>query len=335
MAVVEINSSGLSFSCNKDDQLLRAALRAGVAIPYECNSGGCGSCKVRLVEGEVENLYPDAPGQSARDKRKNIVLACQCCPKSESLVIDYRQDEQESKLPVPVRFSAILASKIDIADDLIEFAFDIDKAINYLPGQFFMLSIPGVGERAYSNSSISVVGGQIKFIIKKMPGGRGSSFLFSQAEVGQPFEMDGPFGHSYLRLQTGRDIALIAGGSGLSPMISMLRALGAEQGFHQHVDFYYGAKLPGELNEEYILNGASSLNGSFSLTVSMSGADEEISEWQGERGFIHEVVDRKHTDYRNTDFYLCGPPPMTAAAQKLLMIEKQVSFDRIHFDRFF
>jgi len=79
-AKVTIEGTSLEYEAEDKDTLLRSALRHGVAMPYECNSGGCGSCKFELLEGELEDLWPDAPGLSARDKRKGRKLACQCRP---------------------------------------------------------------------------------------------------------------------------------------------------------------------------------------------------------------------------------------------------------------
>ena len=68
---------GSTFEQQEGDTLLRAALRAGVGLSYECNSGGCGGCKFELLEGEVETLWADAPGLNERDRRRGRHLACQ------------------------------------------------------------------------------------------------------------------------------------------------------------------------------------------------------------------------------------------------------------------
>lgn len=69
---------GTRFEQAPGDTLLRAALRAGVGLSYECNSGGCGGCKFELLAGDVETLWPDAPGLGERDRRRGRHLACQC-----------------------------------------------------------------------------------------------------------------------------------------------------------------------------------------------------------------------------------------------------------------
>lgn len=335
MATVKIDGGDTAYECGSEDTLLRAALRAGLQISYECNSGGCGCCKVRVLEGEVENLFPEAPALTERDLRKGFVLACQNKCASDGLVLKTRLETWNPKLLKPARFTATLAQKIEIASDLIEFVFSIEQDVDYLAGQFFMLNIPGVGERAYSNSSIATASREIKFVIKRMPVGRGSNYLFTEAAIGDEFGCDGPYGHSYFRDDVERDVVLVAGGSGLSPMLSILRYLSVNPSIARGVQFYYGAKALNELNEDYIREAAVGLGDLFSLSCGLSGSEEECGDWRGERGFIHEVVDRNLQNYNDNEFYLCGPPPMTAAAQKHLMVERKVPFDQVHFDRFF
>ena len=75
MIKIRIKGHEESFHSNGDDSLLRAGLRAGFGLPYECSTGSCGTCKFELLDGEVADLWPDAPGLTERDKRKGRKLA--------------------------------------------------------------------------------------------------------------------------------------------------------------------------------------------------------------------------------------------------------------------
>ena len=77
MPVITLNDGEAVFDCAEGDTLLRAGLRAGLALPYECGVGACGCCRCEVIEGEVADLWPEAPGLSDRDRRKGRVLACQ------------------------------------------------------------------------------------------------------------------------------------------------------------------------------------------------------------------------------------------------------------------
>ena len=62
---VRLAGADTAFVCDADDTLLRAAQRAGIGFPYECNVGSCGNCKFELIEGEVQTAWSEAPGLSA------------------------------------------------------------------------------------------------------------------------------------------------------------------------------------------------------------------------------------------------------------------------------
>src|SRR3954470_25076448 len=74
------------YDCEAGDTLLRAGLRAGLGLPYECNAGSCGTCKVELLEGSIDSLRPDAPGLADLDRAKNRVLACQARPTADCAI---------------------------------------------------------------------------------------------------------------------------------------------------------------------------------------------------------------------------------------------------------
>ena len=113
------------------DTILRAALRAGLGFPYECNSGGCGSCKFELLDGEVENLWPQAPGLSERDLRKGKLLACQCVAMSD-LRIKVRTAPECVPVIAPKRQRATFTGSYAITHDIREFHFLGEAAADFM-----------------------------------------------------------------------------------------------------------------------------------------------------------------------------------------------------------
>jgi toluene monooxygenase electron transfer component len=190
-----------------------------------------------------------------------------------------------------------------------------------------MLQIEGVGLRAYSAAN-SVNGNQLTFIIKVVPGGKVSNLL-AQGNL-QKITVDGPYGTSYLHQGDEQGSVFIAGGSGIAPMLSMVGTL-LEQCYKKPIKVFYGSRLEQELIiAKKLFKSASNLQ----LVNVLSNADED-SCWEGEKGFVHEVLERYIDDFKGCEFYLCGPPPMITATQKVLMLENKVPFEQIHFDRFF
>lgn len=328
-----------AFAQGEGDTILRSALRAGVGFPYECNSGGCGSCKFDLVSGEVENLWPDAPGLTERDRRKQRLLACQCRAVG-ALSIRVRPGDEYRPLVRPVRQAARLLETIDITPDIREFRFRTAAAADFLPGQYALLEVPGIAApRAYSMSNLANAEGDWHFQIRMVPNGKASGHLFRQLEPGDEIGIDGPYGLAWLRRESPRPIVCIAGGSGLAPMISIARGASAagmlKDGRELH--FFYGGRTPKDICGEMILQSLPDYARSIRYHPVVSMPEQlEGPAWQGATGFVHDCVrDKLSESLSEFEFYFAGPPPMTQALQELLMVQYRVPFTQIHYDRFF
>jgi toluene monooxygenase electron transfer component len=320
------------------DSILRAALRAGIGFPYECNSGGCGSCKFELLAGEVENLWPQAPGLSERDQRKGKLLACQCVATTD-LRIKVRTSPECVPRIKPQRLRARFAGKHTITHDISEFRFVSEEAADFLPGQYAMLAIPGVATpRAYSMCNLGNAQGEWHFQIRRVAKGAATQQLFEQLQVGDTIEIDGPYGMAYLRTDAPRDLVCVAGGSGLAPMVSIARGA-AQSGLlkTRQLHFFYGGRTPQDICGESLLRELPGFGERihFHPVVSLPG-DCAGAAWRGETGFVHDLVRRTFGDTMpGYEFYFAGPPPMTQGLQEMLMVEHRVPFEQVHFDRFF
>ncbi|TBR10779.1 MAG: 2Fe-2S iron-sulfur cluster binding domain-containing protein [Rugosibacter sp.] len=330
---IKIDGTGEEFSV-ANDTLLGAALRQGLGFPYECNSGGCGSCMFEVVSGDVKELWPDAPGLSARARERGRRLACQCEPASDC-VIKVRLKSDYVPLHRPARVTATLVEARKLTHDLTEFCFQTPEPADFLPGQFALLHLPSVeGARAYSMSNLPADGGTWNFIIRHVPKGRGTAVLFTQLKTGDQIKIDGPYGLAYLRPESPRDIVCIGGGSGLSPMVSIVRAAVRDPRLiDRKITFFYGARTPNDLCTEELLARDPLMAERATVIPAISTPTEG---WQGEQGFIHEVMQKKlAAGFENYEFYCCGPPPMTDAIQRLLLLDKRVPAQQLHFDRFY
>lgn len=335
---ISIESEAVEFQQQDGDTVLQAALRAGSGFPYECNSGGCGSCKFDLVEGEIENLWPEAPGLTERDRRKNRLLACQCRAKSD-LRIKVRTASDYVPPIQPKRHKAKFIGVDEITHDIREFRFQAEGPAEFRAGQYATLSIPGVASpRSYSMSNLANRGGQWHFQIRRVPHGQATDRLFHHLISCAEIEIDGPYGLAWLREDSPRDIVCAAGGSGLAPMISIARGASASGMLAtRHLHFFYGGRTPRDICGESFLREVPEFGSHihFHPAVSMPEQDSG-STWDGEAGFVHEVIRRRLTSpMTDFEFYFAGPPPMTQALQEMLMVGYRVPFEQMHFDRFF
>ncbi len=332
MAKITKDPDGPSFDCAAGDTILRAALRAGLGMPYSCNTGSCGNCRFDLLEGAVVHQRADAPAWSERELKRNRWLGCQAAPQGDCR-IKFRAMAQYVPDHRPAMRQATLAGTVQITRDITEFAFRIDGDAAFRPGQYALFHVPGVdGPRAYSMSNLGR-DGTWRFMIKKTPGGTATSWLFDTARPGDTLVLDGPYGTAYLREDSPLDIVLLAGGSGLSPMVSIARGA-SEAGMltDRRLHFFYGGRQVEDLFDTAALPFALGERVSFNPALSDPGPGVD---WQGRTGFLHDVVEAEMGEtLRDCEIYFAGPAIMSAAVQKMAH-EAGVPQDQLHFDEFF
>lgn len=337
MYKINIAGTDTAFECAPGDTIARAALRAGIGMPYECNVGCCGTCKIELVSGEVASNWPEAPGLGERDRARGRVLGCQSRPSSDCTV-KARVGDQYLTGCVPRRFDALLAGKRDLTHDIREFRFTLAEPVDFLAGQYALLHLPGVdGPRAYSMSNIPQDGATWHFQVRRVPGGKGSAALFDQLDIGDKLTIDGPYGLAYLRTTSERDIACIAGGSGLAPMISIARGLAANPAMDgRKLHFFYGGRTARDICGSDML---AELQGYgerivYHPVISMPEADA-AQQWNGRTGYVHELVrDVLGDSLAQHEVYFAGPPAMAQAVQRMLF-EAGVPGPQVHYDAFY
>jgi len=331
------NADGATFTCAGDDTILRAGLRAGLGLPYECNAGSCGTCKVELLEGTIHSLRPDAPGLGERDRAKNRVLACQARPETDC-AIKVRLRPENVPVHRPARFRARLEAVRDLTHDMREFRFKaVGAAPGFLPGQYALFELPGLdAPRTYSMSNADDGSGTWEFIVRRVPGGVGTNTLFDKVPVGSEIQLDGPYGLAYLRADAPRDIVCIAGGSGLAPVLSVARGAVREPRLDgRKIHVFYGARTHRDVCGETELCALPGFGERLFFYPALSMVDADAPQWNGKTGFIHEIArDFIGERWHEFEYYFAGPPAMAQAVQQML-IEKRVPYPQVHFDSFY
>lgn len=325
-------ADGPSFAQAAGDRILRAARRAAIGFPYECNSGSCGVCRFELLKGSVEVAWLEAPAWSDRDRRKGRYLGCQTSATSDC-VIKVLTATVEAALTAPRRLGARLVASRPLTHDMTSIMLATPGAAAFLPGQYAVVSIPGVATgRCYSMANLPNEQGLWEFIVKRVPGGKESG-NFVDARLGTEFIVDGPYGHAYFRHEDPSDIACIAGGSGFAPMLSIARAAHASG---HRVHFFYGGRRPLDMNCVAELHSLGSFGRTLHLHSAISApVEREDDAWVGDRGLLPAVLEaRLAPGFLKLRFYAAGAPPLMAALEDLLVTRSGVPPDRIHFDRF-
>jgi toluene monooxygenase electron transfer component len=337
MYKIALAGSTEEFECAADDTIMRAALRAGIGMPYECNVGSCGTCKVELVSGEVVSNWPTAPALTERDVGRGRILGCQCRPTSD-VVVKARTAPQYQTGCLPQKISATLTECRDLTHDIREFRFTLPEPVNFLPGQYALLYFPGVeGPRAYSMSNIPGADNTWHFQVKRTPAGAGTGALFDTVKIGDTLTIDGPYGLAYLRTDSPRDIVCIAGGSGLAPVVSIARGVAANPAMDGiKVHLFYGGRSMRDICGEDMLQALPGYGERFFFHPIISMPDEASAlEWKGKVGFVHDLaLEILGDQLGDHEIYFAGPPPMAMAVQRMLM-QSKVPGGQVHFDAFY
>ncbi len=334
MPTIKLAKPEISFDCPEGDTVLRAALRAGLGFPYECNVGSCGNCLFEIAEGTVEHERKDAPGWNERHKARNRYLGCQARPQGD---LSIKVNLRDHYLPKhrPIRMTGRVEAIEDVTHDIREFRLKPATATRFLPGQYALLYVPGVeGARAYSMSNVTSGGETWDFQIKKVPGGAATEKLFASVKAGDEIAVDGPFGMAYLREDAPRDILCLAGGSGLSPMVSISRGFAASEALKdRQLHFVYGGRQVRDVAGEEFLRVLPGWGARLHYYPVLSMPEGE--NWAGRTGFITDAAAQLFGDkLKDLEIYFAGPPAMATAVVKM-MHEAKVPPTQVHYDQFY
>lgn len=268
------------------------------------------------------------------------MLACQSRPRSSGAIKAPLDDRYRPPVRPEIR-TAQLGKVERLTPDMSEFTFRTQAAARFIPGQYVLLSVSGEevrGARAYSMANLPNDEGEWRLVIKHKPGGACTDYLFSRLRAGNAVELAGPYGLAYLRDGVGRDLVGIAGGSGLSPILSVVRkALGEAPGSNRQVHLFFGGRRPADIvDPNSFADIRERADGRLHFYPAISEpAEASADPWDGDRGFIHEIVaQRAPHSVRQCEIFVAGPPPMIRETLSMLS-SLGVPREQVHFDNFF
>ena len=308
------------------ETLLQAALREGLNFPHSCRVGGCASCKCKLVNGKVKELTEAGYILSDEDLDQGYILACQSVPQTD-VSIEVDLGSQQARRRVGGR----VVSQDKLTHDITRLRVQLDEALAYKAGQFADISIESLSgvSRSYSFATPVQPDSQVSFFVRRVPGGVFSSAINDGNVVGQSVTIDGPAGDFWLR-PSDAPILLVAGGSGLAPVLALLKDAVAH-GVSRPVALLFGAREERDLYAlDEIQEIARQWRGPFKFIPVLSAAAADAS-WRGERGLVIDKIPMVLA--AGTHAYLCGPPPMIDSAVALLKLHGTKP-EHIHTDRF-
>ncbi len=296
-------------TCRADQTVADASYRQRINIPLDCRDGACGTCKAFCESGDydggtyIEDALPDDEAE------RGYVLPCSMRPRSD-LVLQIASTSEIAKTRA-ASFDARVTELTRLSSTTVELAVEIPNRgeLAFLPGQYVNIAVPGTDvARSYSFSSAPHEE-RLTFLVKLTPGGAMSTWLAEGAQVGDELTFTGPHGSFFLR-ETERPVLLLAGGTGLAPILSMMRKMRAEASTRP-AHLVYGVSTDEDLVAlDQIEEAAADLPG---LTWDHCVAD--VDSTAVNKGYVMSLIRPEHLYEGDVAIYLCGPPPMVEAVR--------------------
>lgn len=305
--------------------LLEALLGAQVPMSYSCMSGRCGTCRCRVVDGDV--LAGGGADQRPLDAHDSEVLACQTYVTEPCTI---RIPEPDEVVVHPARIvKASVAAIEDLTHDIKRVLLKPAKPIEFSPGQYVQLQFGPDLSRPYSMAGLTT-DGQFEFHVRLVPEGRVTGHIAAQLKVGDAVKVSGPLGSAYLRRKHAGPILCVAGGTGLAPILSILRGIAAE-GMANDIHLYFGVRSPRDIYGTEWLATLQADNPRLKVQVVVaSGGDPR----QHRCGLVTQAIEEDHPDLTGWRAYLCGSPPMVEAATQLAR-QRGIAPDHVYADAFY
>ncbi len=311
---VSVNPSGRQFSCEAGETILAAALRAGVGLPYGCKNGACGSCKGKVVAGEValgahqERALPQA------DQVTGHTLFCCAVPNSD-VTIEAREVLGVGDFPikkVPVRVAKLERAADDVM--IVSLQLPATERLQYKAGQYVEFLLKDGKRRAYSMATPPHADELMTLHIRHMPGGLFTDHVFGAMKERDILRFEGPLGTFFLREESDKPIVLLASGTGFAPIKAIIEHW-AHLKSTRPVTLYWGGRRPKDLYMNALCESWAASLPNFRYVPVVSDALPEDG-WQGRTGFVHQAVMQDLSDLSGHQVYACGAPVMVEAAQR-------------------
>jgi phenol/toluene 2-monooxygenase (NADH) P5/A5 len=318
---ITLEPLGQSFQVEEGQTLLDAALRRGIYLPHACGHGLCGTCKVRVLDGEVEQGNASPFALMDMEREEGHCLACCATPESD-LVIEADIDDEPDGRSILLRdFKGKVADLVNLTPTIkgVFIALEGD-GIDFQAGQYVNLSWKGLAHpRAFSLASQPSASNLVELNIRYVPGGEATSHIHQQLQVGDEILVSGPHGRFFVRKSDPQPVVFMAGGSGLSSPRSMILDMLETDGDNRQITLIYGARNLAELYYHNEFLELAKRYPNFKYVPALSEPTAECH-WEGFHGFVNDAAWQHFDgDFRGHKAYLCGPPPMIESCIRTLM----------------
>jgi CDP-4-dehydro-6-deoxyglucose reductase len=330
---VTVQPSGRTFSASGDETILAAGIRAGVALPYGCKDGACGSCKCKKLAGTVVQGPHQSKALSEQEQADGLVLTC-CAFAQSEVVLESRQVTPEGALPIRKMPSRVLSLE-RLSPDVIRLQLQLpaNDAFAYHPGQYVEFLLRDGLRRSYSMASAPKTshGTVLELHLRHMPGGVFTDQVFSSMKEKDILRIEGPFGSFYLREDCAKPMLLLASGTGFAPIKAIIEQI-RNQGLKNEATLYWGGRRPQDLYLNAWVQAQLAEMPNLRYVPVVSDALPQ-DQWSGRTGFVHLAVLQDLPDLSPYQVYACGAPIMVDSA-RIDFLDHGLPEEEFHADAF-
>jgi CDP-4-dehydro-6-deoxyglucose reductase len=315
MHKVTLQPNGQQFQVEDGEAVLTAALRQDLVLPYGCRNGACGTCKAKILEGEVDYGVYQRKALPDLERSQGKALLCQAKPRTD-LVVEARtigaaKDIQFKTLPCRVQKLERLADDVMV----IYLKLPANERLQFLAGQYIEFLLKDGSRRSFSMGNPPHDDELIQLHVRHVPGGSFTDHVFGKLKERDILRFEGPLGTFFLREDSAKPIVFVASGTGFAPIKAIL-----EHVFHKGVTrpmvLYWGGRRPKDLYmNELAQKWAAEHWQDFKYVPVISDALPEDA-WSGRAGFVHRAVMEDFPDLSAHQVYACGVPLMVDAARR-------------------
>lgn len=305
---------------------LLATLREhGVPISYSCTAGRCGTCRCKVVAGSVTDEI--SLGNAITAEGGQTILACTSVLTGDCTI---EIPEPDEVINHPARIlKTIVAAVEQVTHDIRRLRLRSAKPLEFSPGQYATLQFTPDHIRPYSMAGLPG-DDELEFHVRVVKDGLVSGYVDRELKVGDTVRVSGPLGTSYLRTRHEGPMLCVAGGTGLAPVLSIVRGA-LESGMQNDIHLYFGVRSRRDIyctrELERLAERHRNLN--VHIVVTEGDGDESMRS-----GIVTEAVAGDWSSLAGWRAYLCGAPPMVDAAS-LVARDRGILAEHIYADAFY
>jgi CDP-4-dehydro-6-deoxyglucose reductase len=342
-----VANSGRSFDAAPEQTLLDAALDAKLNLPHSCKSGNCGACRALLLKGEVHYASGSPLGLTDAEIAEHSILLCQARARTDLKIEIF--EIRAADTPAVQRLPCRIERAQPLSHDVMGLFLRLPEAVDFVfeAGQYLDVILPGGRRRSFSIVSPPHDARPLELHVRRVQGGEFTERLFHEDTANSLLTIEGPLGQftyrphvvessatgarstSALPATSAPPMLLIGGGTGIAPLLSILRHV-VDNGIERDMTLYWGVRGEQDLYAKSTLQALSRRAAHLKVVPVLS---EATPAWAGLTGFVHEAALQGIENLGDLEVYAAGPPAMIAAVRRAYDL-RGVDRSRLYFDSF-